>query len=206
MEFLDAIESQMVSNRLPLAGISIAALPCADTPLVLSLHWHGFIEHEKETEAGRQFRYESVPSSCLQVNRRWRDLRGIEHAVMDVAWELGSWDLTRLEMRPCMRPCAPTQEAIECQMAFGLALCRGGARAGIGGAGRRGIARHRRAARLPAVAVPAGARRHVGGSQRGCLARARRLPQSALPSNQLRVRRHALAARTAPRRLSIRLL
>ena len=119
MEFLDAIESQMVSNRLPLAGISIAALPCADTPLVLSLHWHGFIEHEKETEAGRQFRYEPVPSSCLQVNRRWSELRDIEHDVMDVAWELGSWDLTRLEMRPCMRPCAPTQEAIECQMAFG---------------------------------------------------------------------------------------
>ena len=85
MEFLDAIESQMVSNRLPLAGISIAALPCADTPLVLSLHWHGFIEHEKETEFGRQFRYESVPSSCLQVTRRWRELqrRGMER---DFSW------------------------------------------------------------------------------------------------------------------------
>jgi hypothetical protein len=119
MEFLDAIESQMVSNRLPVAGISIAALPCADTPLVLSLHWHGFIEREIETELGRQLRYESVPSSCLQVNRRWRDLRDVENAVMDVAWELGSWDLTRFEMRPCMRPAAPTQEAIECYMAFG---------------------------------------------------------------------------------------
>jgi hypothetical protein len=119
MEFLDAIESQMVSNRLPLAGISIAALPCTDTPLVLSLHWHGFIEHETETELGRRFSYEAVPSSCLQVTRRWRELRDLEHAVMDVAWELGSWDLTRHEMRPCMRPGAPTQEAIECHMAFG---------------------------------------------------------------------------------------
>ncbi|MFA5912023.1 MAG: hypothetical protein WC830_00550 [Burkholderiales bacterium] len=119
MEFLDAIESQMVSNRLPLAGISIAALPCADTPMVMSLHWHGFIEHETEAELGRQFSYEAVPTSCLQVNRRWRDLREVENAVMDVAWELGSWDLTRFEMRPCMRPAAPTQEAIECHMAFG---------------------------------------------------------------------------------------
>lgn len=119
MEFLDAIESQMVSNRLPLAGISIAALPCADTPLVLSLHWHGFIEHEKETERGRQFCYESVPSSCLQLTRRWRGLRELENDVMDVAWELGSWDLTRHEMRPCMRPGAPTQEAVECHVAFG---------------------------------------------------------------------------------------
>ena len=119
MEFLDAIETQMISNRLPLAGISIAALPCADTPMVLSLHWHGFIEHEEETECGPQFRYEAVPSSCLQVNRRWGELRDIEHTVMDVAWELGSWDLTRFEMRPCMRPGAPTQEAIECHLAFG---------------------------------------------------------------------------------------
>ena len=119
MEFLDAIETQMISNRLPLMGISIAALPCADTPMVLSLHWHGFIEHEEETERGPQFRYNAVPSSCLQVNRRWRELGDLEHAVMNIAWELGAWDLTRFEMRPCMRPGAPTQEAIECHMAFG---------------------------------------------------------------------------------------
>jgi len=119
MDFLDAIETQMISNRLPLAGISLAALPCSDTPTVLSLHWHGFIEHETRTLQGRRFRYEAVPSSCLQINQRWRELRDIEHAVMDVAWELGSWDLTRFEHRPCMRPGAPVQEAIECEMAFG---------------------------------------------------------------------------------------
>ena len=119
MEFLDAIETQMISNRLPLAGISIAALPCEDTPMVLSLHWHGFIEHESETPLGKKFRYEAVPSSCLQVNRRWTALRDLEYAVMDVAWELGSWDLTRFEQRPFMRPGAPTQEAIEGVMAFG---------------------------------------------------------------------------------------
>lgn len=119
MNFLDAIETQMISNRLPLAGISIAAVSCADTPLVLSLHWHGFIEHKLKPDFGPTFYYEAVPTSCLQVNRRWTQLRDLEHAVMDVAWELGAWDLTRNELRPCMRLGAPTQEAIECEMAFG---------------------------------------------------------------------------------------
>lgn len=119
MDFLDAIETQMVSNRLPLAGVSLAALPCADTPLVLSLHWHGFIEHEIETDCGKQFRYESVPSSCLQINRRWRTAQELEFAILEVAWELGAWDLTRFEQRPYMRPGASIQEAIEGEMAFG---------------------------------------------------------------------------------------
>ncbi len=119
MDFLDVIESQMISNRLPLAGVSLAALPCADTPMVLSLHWHGFIEHETQTDRGRKYRYESVPSSCLQVNRRWRYAQELEFAILEVAWELGAWDLTRFEQRPYMRPGAPIQEAIEGEMAFG---------------------------------------------------------------------------------------
>ena len=119
MDFLDAIETQMISNRLPLAGISVASLPCEDTPMVLSLHWHGFIEHEVESASQKKFRYEAVPSSCLQVNRRWRSLRELENAIMEVAWELGAWDLTRFEHRPFMRPGASTQEAVEGVMAFG---------------------------------------------------------------------------------------
>ncbi|MBI2318162.1 MAG: diguanylate cyclase [Betaproteobacteria bacterium] len=119
MSFLDAIETQMICNRLPLAGVSVAAIPCADTPAVLSLHWHGFVEHRIEADSGPAFHYEAVPSSCLQVNERWRAMRELEHAVMDVAWELGAWDLTRHELRPYMRPGAPCQEAIECEMAFG---------------------------------------------------------------------------------------
>ena len=121
MDFLDAIETQMISNRLPLAGISLAALPCVDTPMVLSLHWHGFIEHETATDNGKRYRYEAVPSSCLQINRRWRSPQELENDVMEVAWELGAWDLVRTEQRPYLRPGAPTQEAIECGMAFGQA-------------------------------------------------------------------------------------
>jgi hypothetical protein len=119
MSFLDAIETQLVCNRLPLAGISVAAVPHADTPVVLSLHWHAFVEHKLIEGTEEIFKYEAVPSSCLQLNERWRQLTDLENAVLDVAWELGAWDLTRLELRPYMRPGAPTQEAIECEMAFG---------------------------------------------------------------------------------------
>ncbi|MFM9971246.1 MAG: hypothetical protein ACKVQK_22865 [Burkholderiales bacterium] len=55
----------------------------------------------------------------MQINRRWREARDLEYEVMEVAWELGAWDLTRFEQRPYMRPGAPLQEAIEGEMAFG---------------------------------------------------------------------------------------
>ncbi|MDH4189711.1 MAG: diguanylate cyclase [Betaproteobacteria bacterium] len=119
MSLIDAIETQMICNRLPLAGISVAALPCAGTPIVLSLHWHGFIEHEHTQDGEVNFSYEPVPSSCLQCNEPWLHLEDLDHSVMDVAWELGSWDLTRQELRPYMRPGAPVQEALECTVAFG---------------------------------------------------------------------------------------
>jgi hypothetical protein len=119
MNFLEPIETQMICNRLPLAGISIAAVPCSDTPVVLSLHWHGFVEHKLAASSEPVFQYEAVPSSCLQFNERWKSLRELENALLDVSWELGAWDLARHELRPCMRPGAPVQEAIECEMAFG---------------------------------------------------------------------------------------
>src|SRR5688572_11877890 len=42
MEILDCITEQIAGNRLPLVGITVAAVPCPDTPIILTLHWHGF--------------------------------------------------------------------------------------------------------------------------------------------------------------------
>jgi hypothetical protein len=39
--------------------------------------------------------------------------------VLDVAWELGSWDLARIEAPPFVRPGASEQESLECMGAFG---------------------------------------------------------------------------------------
>jgi hypothetical protein len=44
MHLLDRIETQLISNRLPLVAITVAAVPYANTPVVLTLHWHGFVE------------------------------------------------------------------------------------------------------------------------------------------------------------------
>ena len=98
MELLKPIESQLISNRLPLVAVTVAAVPYANTPIVLGLHWHGFVE-VRLLEAGdtQPFRYESVPSSALQLNERWDDFSQLDHAALEVAWELGAWDMARFE-------------------------------------------------------------------------------------------------------------
>jgi len=120
MYLLDRIETQLVSNRLPLVAITVAAVPYANTPIVLTLHWHGFIENRLSDVADAEVvSYTSVPSSALQLNERWDRLDQLENEVLDVAWELGSWDLARTEALPFVRPGAPEQESVECLTAFG---------------------------------------------------------------------------------------
>ncbi len=120
MQLLDRIESQLVSNRLPLVAVTIAAVPYANTPVVLTLHWHGFVEARiAEVEDAEVIAYQAVPSSALQINERWDHFDELENGVLDVAWELGSWDLARVEALPFERPGASRQESVECMGAFG---------------------------------------------------------------------------------------
>jgi hypothetical protein len=120
MQLLDRIETQLIANRLPLVGITVAAVPYANTPVVLTLHWHGFVETRlaNVTDAN-VVAYQSVPSSALQLNDRWDRFEDLENHVLDVAWELGSWDLARVEALPFVRPGADEQESLECMGAFG---------------------------------------------------------------------------------------
>jgi hypothetical protein len=120
MQLLDRIETQLVSNRLPLVGITVAAVPYANTPVVLTLHWHGFVEVRlADVTDANVVAYQPVPSSALQLNDRWDKLDQLENEVLDVAWELGSWDLARTEALPFVRPGATEQESLECMGAFG---------------------------------------------------------------------------------------
>jgi hypothetical protein len=120
MHLLDRIETQVISNRLPLVGITVAAVPYANTPVVLTLHWHGFVETRLAAVADANVvAYHAVPSSALQINERWDRFDQLENEVLDVAWELGSWDLARTEALPFVRPGAPEQESFECMGAFG---------------------------------------------------------------------------------------
>ena len=120
MKLLDRIETQLISNRLPLVAITVAAVPYANTPVVLTLHWHGFVETRlADVTDANVVAYQSVPSSALQVNERWDRFDQLENSVLDVAWELGSWDLARVEALPFIRPGACEQESVECLGAFG---------------------------------------------------------------------------------------
>jgi hypothetical protein len=120
MHLLDRIESQLIANRLPLIGITVAAVPYANTPVVLTLHWHGFVETRlAEVTDANVIAFQPVPSSALQINDRWDRLDELEHEVLDVAWELGAWDLSRTEAVPFIRPGAQEQESVECMTAFG---------------------------------------------------------------------------------------
>ena len=87
-------------SGLPLVGITLAAVPCPDTPLILTLHWHGFIREKlAELEQAEAVSFTPLPSSALQLNHRWRDLIAVDRAAMEAAWELGAWDVARAERR-----------------------------------------------------------------------------------------------------------
>jgi len=120
MEILERIEDQMSATRLPLVGITLAAVPSPDTPLILTLHWHGFAKVTlAEVDGANVVTYTPVPSSSLQLNPRWRDLRAVDHAAMEAGWALGAWDVARAEQPGCLRPGADSTEQYECLQAFG---------------------------------------------------------------------------------------
>jgi len=127
MELLERIEDQLEATRLPLFAITLAAVPCPDTPVILTLHWHGFVrERLADCEEADTVAYQPIPSSALQLNERWEDLLAVDRAAIDAAWQLGAWDVARAERPSCMRPGAESREAYECLKAFGQFPAVGG--------------------------------------------------------------------------------
>jgi hypothetical protein len=120
MELLERIEEQIQSTQLPLFAITVAAVPCPDTPVILTLHWHAFVrERLIESEHAEPVAFRPVPSSALQLNQRWDDLLELDRAALDAGWELGAWDVARAERPACTRPGADSAEALDCLKAFG---------------------------------------------------------------------------------------
>jgi len=120
MELLEHIETQMAATQLPLVAITIAAVPFRDTPVIMTLHWHGFVKERLIDDESREpVSYTPVPSSALQVNQRWDDLLDLDRAAMEAGWELGAWDVARAEQPSCARPGADQREAVDCLKAFG---------------------------------------------------------------------------------------
>ncbi|OWY37514.1 diguanylate cyclase [Xenophilus sp. AP218F] len=119
MELFDTLSAQIRHMRLPLFAISVSAVPFPDTPLLLMLHWHGF----RQTDSGRapadQAAFRQVPASALQLTRRWNALSLLEEEILDAAWRLGAWSLSRDERRGCNTIGAAAGEALACRQAFG---------------------------------------------------------------------------------------
>ena len=120
MELLERIEEQIAATSLPLVGVTLAAVPCPNTPIILTMHWHGFIKEKlADVEGAQPVAYTPIPSSALQVNERWDDLVAVDQATMDAAWQMGAWDVARAERPACLRPGARATEPLECLQAFG---------------------------------------------------------------------------------------
>lgn len=119
MQILECIEGQMAATHLPLVAITLAAVPCPDTPVILTLHWHGFIKEKAADGAAEGMTYTPIPSSALQLNERWGTLATLDSAAMEAGWELGAWDVARSERPGCMHSGAGATEALECLQAFG---------------------------------------------------------------------------------------
>ena len=119
MDFAECISDQVAAAGRPLVGVTLAAVPCPDTPVILTLHWHGFVEERiAPVESARPVRFSSIPSSALQLNIPWSDLLALDLAAMEAGWELGAWDVSRTERIGCVRPGAPASETMECRQAF----------------------------------------------------------------------------------------
>jgi hypothetical protein len=120
MDFAECISDQLAAAGRPLVGVTLAAVPCPDTPLILTLHWHGFVEERiAPVETAKPVRFSSVPSSALQLNMRWDELMSLDLGAMEAGWELGAWDVSRSARPGCHRPGAPARETLECRQAFG---------------------------------------------------------------------------------------
>ena len=90
-----------------------------NTPAVVNLHWHAFVEIPASAQ-GEPLRYQSVPSSALQVNIRWDAFEDLEVDVLETSWELGAWDLRRVGTPACGAPENSPLRYAECLTSFGI--------------------------------------------------------------------------------------
>jgi hypothetical protein len=117
---LNIIRQQLAAFDRPLAAVSLSTLPRRSSPLLLLLHWHGFAVDERGPlpTAGPRPRV-ALPSSALQLTQGWEGLEELDDQMLDAAWQLGAWELTREERRGCNDVGASAREALECRQAFG---------------------------------------------------------------------------------------
>ncbi|QYJ23925.1 diguanylate cyclase [Achromobacter sp. ES-001] len=114
MDIFTTIHTHIAALGLPLYAVSASAVQKADTPILLTLHWHGF--KPDRTAIAQPLR--SVAASALQLNQRWSHYAEIDEAVLEAGWRLGAWDVERVAHPGWCRLNAPLEEAVACRRAF----------------------------------------------------------------------------------------
>lgn len=119
MDLLQTIDECLLAEPLPLVAVTVAAVAHPDTPVILTLHWHGFVEEKPSPEGKPTRALIPLPSVALQVNERWSQLTDLDRAAVEAGWELGAWDVARAGRAGCARPGAAGSETLDCLRAFG---------------------------------------------------------------------------------------
>ncbi|MGE8658959.1 MAG: diguanylate cyclase [Achromobacter sp.] len=113
MDIIETIAAHATALQRPLYAVTASAIRKADTPLILTLHWHGF---HRGCQAGGAPR--PVAGSAVQLNLRWHDFAVLDRAIVDAGWALGAWDVERIARPPWWRLNAPAAEALAGHRAF----------------------------------------------------------------------------------------
>ncbi len=119
MDIYETLSAQMDAMKVPLYAVTVTAVDKLDTPALLMMHWHGFRRATPIRIPGVEVPRRPLPGSATQIDANWETFAGLDRALLEVAWQLGAWDLERIEYRAWWRLGAPAGEALAGRRAFG---------------------------------------------------------------------------------------
>ncbi|MGD7283799.1 diguanylate cyclase, partial [Ralstonia pseudosolanacearum] len=119
MDLFDTLREQMDTVRLPLFAVTVTAVARVNTPLVAILHWHGFRRATPLALPGIDIPPRPMPGSAIQLGKPWHSFETVDATLLDAAWQLGAWEVERIERRACNVIGASSSEALACRQAFG---------------------------------------------------------------------------------------
>ena len=129
MDLFDKLHAQIDTVRLPLFAVTVTAAAHINTPVIVLLHWHGFRRATPLALPGVDIPSRPVPPSIITLNFQWPCFETVDLLVLDAAWQLGAWEIERIEQRSCNVIGASAAEALACRQAFGFYEADGSNRA-----------------------------------------------------------------------------
>ena len=62
MDLLQTIDEHLLAEPTPLVAVTVAAVAHPDTPVILTLHWHGFVEENGAADGKESRALKPLPS------------------------------------------------------------------------------------------------------------------------------------------------